>query len=65
MKNLKQKFDYVKINLASPERIKEWAEKVLPTGEIVGEVTEPETINYRTHKPEKGGLFCEKNIWAC
>ena len=70
MKNLKQKFDYVKINLASPERIREWAEKVLPTGEIVGEVTEPETINYRTHKPEKGGLFCEKIFgpvknWEC
>jgi len=48
MKNLKQKFDYVKINLASPERIKEWAEKTLPNGEIVGEVTQPETINYRT-----------------
>ena len=70
MKNLKQKFDYVKINLASPERIKEWAEKILPDGEIVGEVTEPETINYRTHKPEKGGLFCEKIFgpvknWEC
>lgn len=70
MKNLKQKFDYVKINLASPERIKEWAEKILPDGEIVGEVTEPETINYRTHKPEKSGLFCEKIFgpvknWEC
>ena len=70
MKNLKQKFDYVKINLASPERIKEWAEKTLPNGEIVGEVTQPETINYRTHKPEKGGLFCEKIFgpvknWEC
>nr|YP_009736273.1 DNA-directed RNA polymerase subunit beta' [Scytosiphon promiscuus]YP_010147458.1 RNA polymerase beta' subunit [Scytosiphon lomentaria]QDM58360.1 DNA-directed RNA polymerase subunit beta' [Scytosiphon promiscuus]QDM58503.1 DNA-directed RNA polymerase subunit beta' [Scytosiphon promiscuus]QQP22287.1 RNA polymerase beta' subunit [Scytosiphon lomentaria]WAM64598.1 RNA polymerase beta' subunit [Scytosiphon lomentaria] len=70
MKHLKQKFDYVKINLAAPERIKEWAEKILPNGEIVGEVTQPETINYRTHKPEKGGLFCEKIFgpvknWEC
>lgn len=70
MKNFKQKFDYVKINLASPERIREWAEKILPNGELIGEVTEPETINYRTHKPEKGGLFCEKIFgpiknWEC
>nr|YP_011006078.1 RNA polymerase beta' subunit [Dictyoneurum californicum]WAM63082.1 RNA polymerase beta' subunit [Dictyoneurum californicum] len=70
MKNMKQQFEYVKINLASPERIKEWAEKILPNGDIVGEVTEPETINYRTHKPEKGGLFCEKIFgpvknWEC
>lgn len=70
MKNMKQQFEYVKINLASPDCIKEWAEKTLPNGEIVGEVTEPETINYRTHKPEKGGLFCEKIFgpvknWEC
>nr|YP_011005100.1 RNA polymerase beta' subunit [Analipus japonicus]WAM61963.1 RNA polymerase beta' subunit [Analipus japonicus] len=67
---MKKQFDYVKISLASPERIKEWAERTLPNGEIIGEVTEPETINYRTHKPEKGGLFCEKIFgpvknWEC
>nr|YP_011007345.1 RNA polymerase beta' subunit [Scytothamnus australis]WAM64774.1 RNA polymerase beta' subunit [Scytothamnus australis] len=70
MRKTKQQFEYVKINLASPERIREWAEKILPNGEIVGEVTEPETINYRTHKPEKGGLFCERIFgpiknWEC
>ena len=70
MKKVKQKFDHVKIHLASPERIKQWAEKILPNGEIIGEVTESETINYRTHKPEKGGLFCEKIFgpvknWEC
>ena len=70
MKKVKQQFEYVKINLASPERIKEWAEQILPNGEVVGEVTEPETINYRTHKPEKDGLFCEKIFgpvknWEC
>lgn len=70
MINTKGQFEYLKINLASPERIKEWSEKTLPTGEIIGEVTEPETINYRTHKPEKGGLFCEKIFgpvknWEC
>jgi DNA-directed RNA polymerase subunit beta' len=53
-------FDYIKINIASPERIREWGERVLPTGQIVGEVTKAETINYRTLKPEMDGLFCEK-----
>ena len=63
-------FDYVKINLASPARIRGWGERLLPTGERVGEVTKPETINYRTLKPEMGGLFCERifgpvNDWEC
>ena len=63
-------FDYVKINLASPSRIRGWGERSLPTGECVGEVTKPETINYRTLKPEMGGLFCERifgpvNDWEC
>ena len=44
-------FDAIKIGLASPEKIREWSR---------GEVTKPETINYRTLKPEKEGLFCEK-----
>ena len=63
-------FDYVKINLASPNRIRSWGERILPSGEIIGEVVKPETINYRTLKPEMGGLFCEKifgpvNDWEC
>jgi DNA-directed RNA polymerase subunit beta' len=63
-------FDYVKINLASPERIKVWGERALPNGQIVGEITKPETINYRTLKPEMNGLFCERifgpvNDWEC
>ena len=41
----------IKIGLASPEMIREWS---------YGEVTKPETINYRTLKPEIGGLFCER-----
>nr|QWK41793.1 RNA polymerase beta' subunit [Protohalopteris sp.] len=70
MNKNKQDFVSVKINLASPERIKAWSEKELPSGEIIGEVLESETINYRTHKPEKGGLFCEKIFgpvknWEC
>ena len=70
MKKLNQDFDYIKINIASPERIKQWAERTLPTGQIIGEVTKPETINYRTFKPEIDGLFCEKIFgptknWEC
>ena len=54
-------FDAIKIGLASPEKIMEWSR---------GEVTKPETINYRTLKPEKDGLFCEKIFgpskdWEC
>jgi DNA-directed RNA polymerase subunit beta' len=44
-------FNAVRITLASPEKIRDWS---------YGEVTKPETINYRTLKPEKDGLFCEK-----
>ena len=44
-------FNSVKISLASPEQIKEWSH---------GEVKKPETINYRTFKPERDGLFCAK-----
>ena len=44
-------FDSIKIGLASPEQIREWS---------YGEVKKPETINYRTWKPEKGGLFAEE-----
>jgi DNA-directed RNA polymerase subunit beta' len=63
-------FDYVKIGLASPERIRHWGERTLPNGQVVGEVTKPETINYRTLKPEMDGLFCERIFgpakdWEC
>src|SRR3989338_3676546 len=46
-----QDFDAIALRLASPKRIKEWSH---------GEVTKPETINYRTQRPERDGLFCEK-----
>ena len=54
-------FDAIQIGIASPEKIREWS---------YGEVTKPETINYRTQKPEKDGLFCEKIFgptrdWEC
>ncbi|BAQ62033.1 DNA-directed RNA polymerase gamma subunit [Geminocystis sp. NIES-3708] len=65
-----RQFDYVKIGIASPERIREWGQRTLPNGIVVGEVTTPETINYRTLKPEMDGLFCEKIFgpskdWEC
>ena len=54
-------FDAIRIGLASPEKIREWSH---------GEVKKPETINYRTLKPEKDGLFCERIFgpskdWEC
>ena len=54
-------FDSIQIGIASPEKIREWSH---------GEVTKPETINYRTLKPEKDGLFCERIFgptkdWEC
>ncbi len=70
MPKLEQRFDYVKIGLASPDRIRQWGERTLPNGQMVGEVTKPETINYRTLKPEMDGLFCERIFgpakdWEC
>ena len=54
-------FDQVSIGVASPDTIRSWSH---------GEVKNPETINYRTFKPEKGGLFCERIFgpvrdWEC
>ena len=59
--NRAMQFDAIQIGLASPEKIREWSH---------GEVKKPETINYRTLKPEKDGLFCEKIFgptkdWEC
>jgi DNA-directed RNA polymerase subunit beta' len=70
MINSHRPFDYIKINLASPERIKKWGQRILPTGQFVGEVTKPDTLNYRTLKPEFDGLFCERIFgpiknWEC
>jgi DNA-directed RNA polymerase subunit beta' len=54
-------FDAIRISLASPEKIRSWSH---------GEVTKPETINYRTFKPERDGLFCARIFgpvtdWEC
>nr|YP_009293633.1 RNA polymerase beta' subunit [Rhodymenia pseudopalmata]AOM64315.1 RNA polymerase beta' subunit [Rhodymenia pseudopalmata] len=70
MTKFEHHFDYVKISLSSPEKIRSWGERTLPNGQIVGEVTKPETINYRTLKPEMDGLFCERIFgpvkdWEC
>nr|YP_009632320.1 RNA polymerase beta' subunit [Parallela transversalis]AYQ22909.1 RNA polymerase beta' subunit [Parallela transversalis] len=50
----------ISIHLASPERIRFWAQKVLPNGKILGRVTNANTLHYKTFKPQKGGLFCER-----
>ena len=56
-----KEFDSIKIGLASPDQIRAWS---------YGEVKKPETINYRTLKPERDGLFCERIFgptkdWEC
>lgn len=60
MTEFTKEFDYIKIKLASPFRILQWANRMLPNGQFVGEVQKSETINYRTFKPEMDGLFCER-----
>nr|YP_009422824.1 RNA polymerase beta' subunit [Burmeistera parviflora]AQS81165.1 RNA polymerase beta' subunit [Burmeistera parviflora] len=54
------KHQQLRIGLVSPEQISLWANKILPNGELVGEVTKPSTFHYKTNKPEKDGLFCER-----
>nr|WRW11111.1 RNA polymerase beta' subunit [Melampyrum laxum] len=54
------KHQQLRIGLVSPQQIRAWATKILPNGEIVGEVTKPYTFHYKTNKPEKDGLFCER-----
>nr|YP_009405132.1 RNA polymerase beta' subunit [Lobelia muscoides]ASA37207.1 RNA polymerase beta' subunit [Lobelia muscoides] len=54
------KHQQLRIGLVSPQQISIWANKILPNGELVGEVTKPSTFHYKTNKPEKGGLFCER-----
>nr|UVH67797.1 RNA polymerase beta' subunit [Eriocaulon tonkinense] len=54
------KHQQLQIGPVSPQQIRVWANKTLPNGEIVGEVKKPYTFHYKTNKPEKDGLFCEK-----
>ncbi|HHV81417.1 TPA: DNA-directed RNA polymerase subunit beta' [bacterium] len=63
-------FTKIQIKLASPEKIKEWGTRRVGGQVIYGEVKKPETINYRTFKPEMDGLFCERIFgptrdWEC
>ena len=60
VENLHSSFDYFQINIASPQKIKSWANRVLPNGQILGQVLNAETINYNTNLPQNYGLFCEK-----
>lgn len=55
-----RKLHSVQLRLASPRKIKQWSERKLPSGEIIGSLTNAQTVNYKTLKPEKGGLFCER-----
>jgi DNA-directed RNA polymerase subunit beta' len=55
-----QELKMVKIGLASSDRIVQWAEKMLPNKKIFGEVLNANTLHYKTFKPHKGGLFCER-----
>ena len=50
----------ITIGLASPDLIKQWAEKTLSNGKILGEVINANTLHHKTFKPQKGGLFCER-----
>ena len=60
MSKKKIKIESINIGLASPNRIKKWAERILPNGKKIGEVTSSQTVNYKTLKPENNGLFCER-----
>lgn len=55
-----KEINLITISLASASRIRQWAEKILPNGKVVGEIINPETVHYKTLKPIKGGLFCER-----
>jgi len=66
----RRRFEMVQIKLASPKTILQWSERKLPNGEIIGEILKPETMNYRTYKPEPSGLLCQKifgpiTSWEC
>ena len=54
------KFDKVRIQIASPEKIRDWATRKAGNKNVLYEVKKPETVNYRTLKPERDGLFCER-----
>jgi DNA-directed RNA polymerase subunit beta' len=60
LENLNCFFDYLKISIASPKRIKYLAEKKLPNGNLIGELLNSNTLDFKTNLPINGGLFCQK-----
>lgn len=60
MKQNEIKVESINIGLAGPNRIRKWAERILPNGKKIGQLTNSQTVNYKTLKPEIGGLFCER-----
>jgi len=70
LEKLKYLFESVQLSIASPIKIKNWAEKILPSGEKIGKVLTSETFNFRNQQPETKGLFCEQIFgplinWKC
>ena len=70
LENLHASFDYLRITLASPSRIRNFTTTYSETRGTWGEISEAETINFRTHTPENYGLFCQKTFgpvkdWSC
>ncbi len=68
--SLNLSFDFVKINLASPDKIEKWAKRRMPLKQSFGEVFNPSTISTKKKEPEEGGLFCPKIFgpiknWRC
>lgn len=63
-------FDYTKLNILSAKKIKKWCQRHVHGGELIGELKNSDTLNYRYLSPENGGLFCQKifgpiNSWKC
>ena len=54
------RLDRIEIGIASPEQIRRWAERMLSTERVVGRVENPDTVEYKTHRPIRDGLFCER-----
>lgn len=70
LEGLHATFDYVRIRLASPTRIRSWSERQLPDGNVIGEVIAGETIQFRSYAPYSSGLFSQKIFgpmkdWTC
>lgn len=62
LENLQSSFDYYQLTIASPKKIKKWANRVLPNGKILGEIKNIDTIDFNTYIPKDYGLFCEKTF---